>query len=72
MKVQMTTVGLMHNHEVPWPADWPPPAVGDYVVVDSDAESAPLHVRVVEWYPVATPEPFVYIVVGTSPQQGAG
>lgn len=47
-----------------WPKDWPPPAVGDNVLVAP--EQPTLKVRAVDWLPSGEEfgdEPFVYVVL---------
>lgn len=66
----VTTVGLLPEQEVDWPAGWPPPRVGDIVDLNNDV-TPPLYVCRVGWYPHGDGEdstdPFIYVVLGPYP-----
>lgn len=63
--VRVRVVGFVDRPTVEWPAGFPIPRVGDPVHVGDDMYT----VRTVAWYPAgdndaASPEPFVYVVLG--------
>jgi hypothetical protein len=70
MKVYVTLVGVSSNRDrmVTWPKGWHIPREGETVSIPGLDES-PLFVRRVVWNPESTPEPYVYLVLGTSPRQ---